>query len=374
MFLFTNLKRAAIGISNWLPRKKSKWMLIPLIYSLFITTTFAQVVISEVYPNGTFELQNNGNASANLSGYWICNFPSYAQLSNLTVECGSLNLEAGAAVTLSGFDRYTVSEGELGLYISNSFGSSNAIRSYVDWGAGTGGRANVAVSAGIWTAGDQVSAFSDSESLSLDGAGNSASDWSVNAMPAICADDAPTPVANTARYRVTFDAFWSAQTHPTDFPSNPHFSGLIGLTHATDISLFELGQIATPGIVNMAETGGKSPLTSEIDAIIATGAGLAQINGGGVPESPGSVSVEFDIDEAHPLASVTTMIAPSPDWFVGVRDLNLFENGGWLNRTVLVDIYDAGSDSGPSITSPDQATSPREGISMIKVVHWLLMG
>ena len=34
-----------------------------------------------------------------------------------------------------------------------------------------------------------------------------------------------------ARYRVTFQATWSAETHPTNFPANPHFSGLVGATH-----------------------------------------------------------------------------------------------------------------------------------------------
>ena len=38
------------------------------------------------------------------------------------------------------------------------------------------------------------------------------------------ADAAETAVGN-ARYRVTFQATWSAATHPTNFPGNPHFSG-----------------------------------------------------------------------------------------------------------------------------------------------------
>jgi hypothetical protein len=40
----------------------------------------------------------------------------------------------------------------------------------------------------------------------------------------------PDPVPD-ARYRLTFNATWSAQTHPNDFPPSPHFSGLIGMTH-----------------------------------------------------------------------------------------------------------------------------------------------
>ncbi len=365
MLNFTDLRKVTSNLPRWRFSTGARWLLIPIAYLLVLTTSIAQVVISEVYANNTFTLQNNGNSSADLSSYWICDFPSYERLSSLTVECGSLNLGAGASVTLSGFS-ISNSEGELGLYTTNSFGNSNAIRAYVDWGSSTGGRAGVAVSAGIWTQGDQVSAFGNSESLQFDGEGNSVGDWSINANPVICPAEMPTAPANTARYRVTFDAFWSAQTHPTDFPgSSAHFSGLIGLTHSDNVSLFEVGGIASPGIVNMAETGGKSPLTSEIDAVIASGAGFAQINGGGIGVSPSSVSVEFDIAESHPLATVTSMIAPSPDWFVGVRDLNLFESGSWLNRTVTVAVYDAGSDSGSTFTSPNQSTSPPQGISMI---------
>ena len=48
----------------------------------------------------------------------------------------------------------------------------------------------------------------------------------------------PEPVISaTARYRVRFNATWSATTHPNDFPSAPHFSGLIGGTHNEEPSI-----------------------------------------------------------------------------------------------------------------------------------------
>jgi hypothetical protein len=60
------------------------------------------------------------------------------------------------------------------------------------------------------------------------------------------------------------------------------------------------------------------------------------------------------------------MIAPSPDWFIGVRNLDLMPGGQWANE-IVVDLfaYDAGTDSGPSYTSPDQATQPPEPIALI---------
>src|SRR5574339_964102 len=68
----------------------------------------------------------------------------------------------------------------------------------------------------------------------------------------------PSP-APTARYRVTFEATWDASTHPTDFPPNPHFSGLIGGTHRGTVSFWRDGGLATDGIRLMAERGRQSP-------------------------------------------------------------------------------------------------------------------
>ena len=37
----------------------------------------------------------------------------------------------------------------------------------------------------------------------------------------------PAAAQEEARYRVTFEAGWSAASHPEGFPGNPHFSGLV---------------------------------------------------------------------------------------------------------------------------------------------------
>ncbi len=52
----------------------------------------------------------------------------------------------------------------------------------------------------------------------------------------------PEPELN-ARYKLTFNATWSAQTHPNEFPPGPHFSGLIGMTHNGNVMLFAKGEI-----------------------------------------------------------------------------------------------------------------------------------
>jgi hypothetical protein len=128
-----------------------------------------------------------------------------------------------------------------------------------------------------------------------------------------------------------------------------------------------MGQTASPGIKNMAETGSKSPLDAEIDALIAAGSACVAISGEGVNPSPGTVTVVFEVSLDCSVVSVVTMIAPSPDWFVGVSGLSLLEDGGWVDqKTVELYPYDAGTDSGASYTSPDLATTDPEPIYRIE--------
>ena len=196
------------------------------------------------------------------------------------------------------------------------------------------------------------------------------------ALPTATATTSPAETPEeSARYLLTFEATWSEATHPTDFPPNPHFSGLIGATHHDGVRLWEEGETATPGMKNMAETGGKSPLDSEVETLIAEGGACELISGGGIAVSPGVVTVEFTASQECPLVSVVSMIAPSPDWFVGVAGMSLYGDEGWIEEWV-VDLYpyDAGTDSGQSYTSPNEPTEVREGIYPIEADPLLVEG
>ena len=179
----------------------------------------------------------------------------------------------------------------------------------------------------------------------------------------------------TATYEVTFTATWSASTHPYNFPSNPHFSGLIGATHNSNVVFWEPGQPATVGIKNMAEQGAKFELTNEVRNAQGLGTADELLDGGGLSTSPGTRKLTFVIRPEHPLVTLTSMIAPSPDWFVGVHRLTLLENNRWEN-SVTVDLfaYDAGTDSGTTYDSPNQATNPPENISRIETLPFLVDG
>ena len=59
----------------------------------------------------------------------------------------------------------------------------------------------------------------------------------------------------SATYHVSFTLNWNAQDFPADFPSNAHFSRLIGWSHQPNSDFFKVGTIASEGIKVMAESG-----------------------------------------------------------------------------------------------------------------------
>ena len=174
------------------------------------------------------------------------------------------------------------------------------------------------------------------------------------------------PAAATARYRVTFQSTWSAASHPIDFPSSAHFSSLVGGTHNGQVSFWREGAIATDGIKDMAERGLTSTLAAEINAAIAARTAEHVFTGGNIADSPGSAIAEFEISRDYSLVTLVSMIAPSPDWFVGVSAVSLFQDGRWSSsRRFDLDPWDAGTDGGVTFNSADLSLAPRLAITRI---------
>lgn len=172
--------------------------------------------------------------------------------------------------------------------------------------------------------------------------------------------------AELAEYEVNFVATWSAETHPQDFPVGAHFSSLIGGTHNGSIAFWNEGEIASTGIERMAELGSKTILRNEVQAEIDAGNAGSVVEGFSSISSPGMTSTTFTIGQEFPLATVVTMIAPSPDWFVGTAGVSLFVDGHWVPEVVVALLpYDAGTDSGTSYNSPNADTQPPDPIMEI---------
>ena len=168
-------------------------------------------------------------------------------------------------------------------------------------------------------------------------------------------------------YRLEFEGTWSAATHPGAYPGgSAHFTALAGGTHNDSISFWGAGQLATPGIERVAEVGSTTTLRNEVQAAINSGDADSVLLGPSLFGLPNSTSMTIPVEASHPLVTLVTMVAPSPDWFVGVSGLPLRENDQWLGR-VEVDLfaYDAGTEDGNGFSLSNPATSPQETIQKI---------
>jgi len=172
------------------------------------------------------------------------------------------------------------------------------------------------------------------------------------------------PIEST-EYLVTFKMNWNSTDFPVNYPSNAHFSRLIGWSHRTNPSFFKSGTLASDGIRNMAETGGTSPLDEELKEFIKDGQGYQHFIGPNLSSGTGEIEIRVKVTEQYPSITLATMIAPSPDWYIAVVDINLLENGSFVDqKTVEANVYDAGTDSGTTYSSPNDITAPQEPITL----------
>ena len=170
--------------------------------------------------------------------------------------------------------------------------------------------------------------------------------------------------APTADYEVVFESTWTALTHPIQFPADPHFSRPIGATHDDTAVFWEPGGLASPGIEDVAEIGGVNLLWTEFGVEMAAGSTDQRFLTNGF-DSPGSVTITFTADLDFPNLTLVSMLAPSPDWFVGVHGYPLLDQGWWIDeRTIDLHTYDAGTDLGASYESPDADADPQLPIAL----------
>ena len=203
-----------------------------------------------------------------------------------------------------------------------------------------------------------------SSRTTADGADATASDTAMAADDSMAADSmaGDATALPAARYQVTFSSRWTEKDHPLEYPgpkfaglSVAHFSPIIGASHQAGYSLFAEGATPTPGLERLSEEGKHDPLGEEIAAAMAAGQVLAKLeNDAPLKDHMQSLQAEVGVDGAHPQVSLVAMIAPSPDWFAGVRDVSLVENGQWVaEKTVTVFAWDAGTDVGTTYKAPD---------------------
>jgi hypothetical protein len=181
-------------------------------------------------------------------------------------------------------------------------------------------------------------------------------------------------------YRLTVENTWSEATHPGAVPANAHFSWLAGATHDDSVRIWEVGEPSSAGITEMAETGWTDALVAEITG----GDGIDQVLDWPYwfcPEATsnskcGEPTVEFAVDPDYPYVTLSAMIGPSPDWFVGVDGLALLDDGQWRQAiTVVLSPFDAGTrTNNSSFDLFGRQNDPPEPITIVTAESGQLIG
>jgi len=79
---------------------------------------------------------------------------------------------------------------------------------------------------------------------------------------------------------------------------------------------------------------------------------------GSAPSTPDVVLTNtFMVDDAHPLVSLITMVAPTHDWFVGIDSLDVRDNEGQFRSEIVIDlpVWDAGTEPGSNFSTSGTA-------------------
>ena len=140
----------------------------------------------------------------------------------------------------------------------------------------------------------------------------------------------------------------------------------MGWTHKKDAAAFmKSGVLANSGMKEMAETGGIDKLKQKISKEIANGNGIVTYTGKATDAGVATMEVEVQVNGNFHYVSFVSMLAPSPDWYVGAIAVNLKDDKGNFvsSKEVKAPVYDSGTDSGDSFKSENEATDPPVKIS-----------
>ena len=177
----------------------------------------------------------------------------------------------------------------------------------------------------------------------------------------------PYAAAATVVYTVTFQGQWTVDATPGGVPKGAHFSRLIGALHNSGVTFLRSGEMASAGVESMAEEGGWMSLRDEVDNAGTNALDVLMGDTDNIGPTT-SKAHTLTVTAEHPRVTLLTMIAPSPDWFVGVSGLTLLDDQGDWVESVQVDLYpwDAGTEDGGEFSLSNSATSPQGVITNIR--------
>lgn len=178
-------------------------------------------------------------------------------------------------------------------------------------------------------------------------------------------------------YKVTITNNWNRADH-AGFPNSAHFSPVVSASHNTGYELFPIGAKASAGFEMVAEVGQAGDLENEIRRARTAGNvfkknvtrnQFVNPNNGNFRSSQ---SFNIEVSKAHPFLSFVSMIAPSPDWVVGISNLELYsEKTGFADGIKNFELfaYDAGTEDGDRAGNFSINNSPTRPQGKIRVLR-----
>ncbi|MEP6597095.1 MAG: spondin domain-containing protein [Ginsengibacter sp.] len=166
-----------------------------------------------------------------------------------------------------------------------------------------------------------------------------------------------------ASYKVIVTLNWTSPKFGV--PAGAHVTTLTGIVHNKDTFFWMPERLATPGLEDVAEIGNNTNMNIELDTILLKNKALSKFT---IipPPATGTVETNLNFNSNYSYISFASMIAPSPDWFMGLHDFNLLDNKTWINdTTVSVMVYDAGTEEGDVFDYNNPETIPQQNISLL---------
>ncbi len=178
------------------------------------------------------------------------------------------------------------------------------------------------------------------------------------------ANETSTPKTDsTASYKMILTGIWKMPQHVV--PASDHFTDFVGLVHSDACGLFKLNTLASKGVEDIAERGNPFEINKEMDDYINANKALSKFLVT-LPNITAKDSITLHVTIKNSRISFQSMIAPSPDWFVGLDSYNLMQDGKWVTDISLpIYGYDAGTEDGDVFGYANPATVPQLPISLM---------
>lgn len=179
-------------------------------------------------------------------------------------------------------------------------------------------------------------------------------------------------------YRVSFNFRWTPATHPDTYEPSAHFSPINVAAHTAAYTMWLPAGYATPSMKDVAETGSTAAMRTSLGAYEAAGHVSSWGTGPPGPVPPvttETLTVRVNGTSGASLLSGASMLAPSPDWFVGMSRVQLCNGTAWLSTARGgLSLWDAGTDSGATLTAADVATVPPTAIRRFSLIEYPQLG